>query len=56
MPTCGSAGGPVTPSLTGATTVDFGAAALSRRSPGGLMGAEDPAMYAGAVSAFLAPA
>ena len=43
-------------SLTGATTVDFGAAALSMHSTRELMGAQDPAMYAGALSAFLAPA
>jgi aspartyl aminopeptidase len=53
---CGSTVGPVTSSLTGATTVDFGAAALSMHSTRELMGAEDPAMYAGALSAFLAPA
>ena len=52
---CGSTVGPVTSSLTGATTVDFGAAALSMHSTRELMGAEDPAMYAGALSAFLAP-
>ncbi len=53
---CGSTVGPVTSALTGATTVDFGAAALSMHSARELMGAEDPAMYAGALSAFLAPA
>jgi aspartyl aminopeptidase len=53
---CGSTVGPVTSSLTGATTVDFGAAALSMHSTRELMGADDPAMYAGALSAFLAPA
>ena len=53
---CGSTVGPVTSSLTGATTVDFGAAALSMHSARELMGAEDPAMYAGALSAFLSPA
>ena len=53
---CGSTIGPVTSALTGATTVDFGAATLSMHSARELMGAEDPAMYAGALSAFLAPA
>jgi len=52
---CGSTVGPVTSSLTGATTVDFGAAALSMHSARELMGAEDPAMYAAALAAFLAP-
>ncbi len=53
---CGSTVGPVTSSLTGATTVDFGAAALSMHSARELMGAQDPAMYAAALAAFLAPA
>jgi aspartyl aminopeptidase len=53
---CGSTVGPVTSSLIGATTVDFGAAALSMHSARELMGAADPAMYAAALSAFLAPA
>jgi aspartyl aminopeptidase len=53
---CGSTVGPVTSSLTGATTVDFGAAALSMHSARELMGAKDPAMYAAALAAFLAPA
>jgi aspartyl aminopeptidase len=53
---CGSTVGPVTSALTGATTVDFGAPVLSMHSARELGGAEDPAMYAAALSAFLAPA
>jgi aspartyl aminopeptidase len=52
----GSTVGPVTSALTGATTVDFGAPLLSMHSARELGGAEDPAMYAAALSAFLAPA
>ena len=39
----------------GATTVDFGAPILSMHSARELGGAEDPAMYAAALAAFLAP-
>lgn len=53
---CGSTVGPVTSALTGATTVDFGAPMLSMHSARELGGAKDPAMYAAALSAFLAPA
>ena len=53
---CGSTVGPMTAALTGATTVDFGAATLSMHSARELCGAHDPAMYAAALSAFLAPA
>ncbi|MDC5699239.1 M18 family aminopeptidase [Intrasporangium calvum] len=53
---CGSTVGPMTSALTGATTVDFGAPLLSMHSARELCGAEDPAMYAAALSAFLAPA
>jgi aspartyl aminopeptidase len=53
---CGSTVGPMTAALTGATTVDFGAATLSMHSARELCGALDPAMYAGALAAFLAPA
>jgi aspartyl aminopeptidase len=53
---CGSTVGPMTAALTGATTVDFGAATLSMHSARELGGAFDPAMYAGALAAFLAPA
>ena len=53
---CGSTVGPMTAALTGATTVDFGAPMLSMHSARELCGANDPAMYAGALAAFLAPA
>jgi aspartyl aminopeptidase len=52
---CGSTVGPVTSALLGATTVDFGAPMLSMHSARELCGAKDPAMYAGALSAFLNP-
>ena len=52
---CGSTVGPMTAALTGATTVDFGAPMLSMHSARELCGARDPAMYAGALAAFLAP-
>ncbi|MEJ7628661.1 MAG: M18 family aminopeptidase [Nocardioidaceae bacterium] len=53
---CGSTVGPITAALTGATTVDFGAAMLSMHSARELCGALDPAMYAAALAAFLSPA
>ena len=53
---CGSTVGPMTAALTGATTVDFGAPMLSMHSARELCGAKDPAMYAGALAAFLTPA
>ncbi|WP_347350809.1 M18 family aminopeptidase [Intrasporangium sp.] len=53
---CGSTVGPMTAALTGATTVDFGAPMLSMHSARELCGAQDPAGYAGALAAFLAPA
>jgi aspartyl aminopeptidase len=52
---CGSTVGPMTAALTGATTVDFGAPMLSMHSARELCGAKDPAMYAGALAAFLSP-
>ena len=51
----GSTVGPITSALTGATTVDFGAPLLSMHSARELCGAHDPAMYAAALAAFLAP-
>jgi aspartyl aminopeptidase len=53
---CGSTVGPMTAALTGATTVDFGAPTLSMHSARELCGALDPAMYAGALAAFMSPA
>jgi len=47
--------GPMTAALTGATTVDCGAPMLSMHSARELCGAKDPAMYAAALAAFLAP-
>lgn len=52
---CGSTVGPMTSALTGATTVDFGAAVLSMHSARELCGAADPGMYAAALCAFLGP-
>lgn len=52
---CGSTIGPMTASQLGVTTIDFGAPMLSMHSARELMGAQDPAMYAGALSAFLSP-
>jgi aspartyl aminopeptidase len=52
---CGSTVGPMTAALLGATTVDFGAPLLSMHSARELCGAQDPAMYAGALAAFLNP-
>ncbi len=51
----GSTVGPVTAARTGATTVDVGAPLLSMHSARELCGAQDPAMYAAALAAFLSP-
>lgn len=53
---CGSTVGPVTASLTGASTVDFGAPMLSMHSSREVAGSYDQPMYAAALAAFLAPA
>ncbi len=53
---CGSTVGPMTAALTGVTTVDFGAPTLSMHSTREVCGVADQAMYAGALTAFLAPA
>lgn len=47
--------GPMTAALTGATTVDFGAPVLSMHSSRELCAAVEPARYAAALAAFLAP-
>ncbi|MEP7191370.1 MAG: M18 family aminopeptidase [Actinomycetota bacterium] len=52
---CGSTVGPMTAAVVGATTVDVGAPMLSMHSARELCGAKDPAMYAGALAAFLNP-
>jgi aspartyl aminopeptidase len=51
----GSTVGPMTAALTGATTVDFGAPILSMHSSRELCAAVEPARYAAALAAFLAP-
>jgi aspartyl aminopeptidase len=53
---CGSTVGPMTAALTGATTVDFGAATLSMHSTRELIGADDVEMYVKALTAYLSPA
>jgi len=47
--------GPMTAAQTGATTVDFGAPILSMHSSRELCAAVEPARYAAALAAFLAP-
>jgi aspartyl aminopeptidase len=47
--------GPMTAAMTGATTVDFGAPILSMHSSRELCAAVEPARYAAALAAFLAP-
>jgi aspartyl aminopeptidase len=51
----GSTVGPITAALTGSTTVDFGAPVLSMHSSRELCAAVEPARYASALAAFLAP-
>jgi aspartyl aminopeptidase len=53
---CGSTVGPATAALTGATTVDVGAASLSMHSVREICGVADHAAYRDALAAFLAPA
>ncbi|HYO85455.1 MAG TPA: M18 family aminopeptidase [Dermatophilaceae bacterium] len=52
---CGSTIGPITAALTGAVTVDVGAPMLSMHSARELCGADDPAAYLAALTAFLTP-
>lgn len=52
---CGSTVGPMTAASIGAETVDFGAPMLSMHSAREMVGAADQAMYAAALTAFLAP-
>jgi aspartyl aminopeptidase len=51
----GSTVGPMTAALTGGTTVDFGAPVLSMHSSRELCAGVEPARYAAALAAFLAP-